>query len=80
MKNVNWKKLIIPNIPYLLFVYLFDKVSQAARLAVAVTIRNPLSLTSSSRLSSCLRCVDLSASLSGKKNVSTDISKRVTSS
>lgn len=33
MSNVNLKKLIIPNIPYLLFVYLFDKVSQAARLA-----------------------------------------------
>lgn len=33
MSNINLKKLIIPNIPYLLFVYLFDKVSQAARLA-----------------------------------------------
>lgn len=33
MKDVNLKKLIIPNIPYLLFVYLFDKVAQAARLA-----------------------------------------------
>ena len=33
MKNLNLKKLIIPNIPYLLFVYLFDKVAQAARLA-----------------------------------------------
>ncbi|MDT2935500.1 type IV secretory system conjugative DNA transfer family protein [Lactococcus lactis] len=33
MSNINLKKLIIPNIPYLLFVYLFDKVSQAAQLA-----------------------------------------------
>ena len=33
MSNVNLKKLIIPNIPYLLFVYLFDKVSQATQLA-----------------------------------------------
>lgn len=33
MSNVNWKKLIIPNLPYLLFVYLFDKVAQAARFA-----------------------------------------------
>jgi type IV secretion system protein VirD4 len=33
MSNVNWKKLIIPNIPYLLFVYLFDKAAQAFRLA-----------------------------------------------
>jgi len=33
MSNVNLKKLIIPNIPYLLFVYLFDKVAQAAQLA-----------------------------------------------
>ena len=33
MNNVNLKKLILPNLPYLLFVYLFDKVAQAARLA-----------------------------------------------
>ena len=33
MSNVNLKKLIIPNIPYLLFVYLFDKAAQAFRLA-----------------------------------------------
>ena len=33
MSNVNLKKLIIPNIPYLFFVYLFDKVSQVVRLA-----------------------------------------------
>lgn len=36
MSNINLKKLIIPNIPYLLFVYLFDKVAQAARLAPGV--------------------------------------------
>ena len=33
MKSVNCKKLLLPNLPYLLFVYLFDKVGQAARLA-----------------------------------------------
>ena len=33
MKRVNLKKLLIPNLPYLLFVYLFDKVGQAVRLA-----------------------------------------------
>ena len=33
MKQMNYKKLIIPNIPYVFFVYLFDKVGQAARLA-----------------------------------------------
>ena len=33
MNTINWKKLILPNIPYLLFVYLFDKVGQAVRLA-----------------------------------------------
>ena len=33
MSNVNLKKLILPNLPYLLFVYLFDKVAQAARFA-----------------------------------------------
>lgn len=32
MSNVNLKKWIIPNLPYLLFVYLFDKVAQAIRL------------------------------------------------
>ena len=33
MSNINLKKLILPKLPYLLFVYLFDKVAQAARLA-----------------------------------------------
>ncbi len=33
MSKINLKKLLIPNIPYVLFVYLFDKVGQAARLA-----------------------------------------------
>ena len=28
-----WKKVLIPNLPYLLFVYLFDKLCQAVRLA-----------------------------------------------
>ena len=28
-----WKKALIPNLPYLLFVYLFDKLCQAVRLA-----------------------------------------------
>ena len=33
MKSINLKKLILPNLPYLLFVFLFDKAGQAARLA-----------------------------------------------
>ena len=33
MNNIDLKKLIIPNIPYLLFVWLFDKAAQAFRLA-----------------------------------------------
>nr|WP_288667583.1 type IV secretory system conjugative DNA transfer family protein [uncultured Anaerotignum sp.] len=33
MNNVNLKKLVLPNLPYLLFVYLFDKAAQAVRLA-----------------------------------------------
>ena len=32
MKQINYKKLILPNIPYVFFVYLFDKVGQAVRL------------------------------------------------
>ena len=33
MNAINWKKLLLPNIPYLFFVYLFDKVGQAVRLS-----------------------------------------------
>lgn len=33
MSNINWKKLLLTNIPYLLFVYLFDKADQAVRLS-----------------------------------------------
>ena len=33
MKSINLKKLILSNMPYLLFVYLFDKVGQAVRFA-----------------------------------------------
>ena len=32
MKNIDLKKLLILNLPYVLFVYLFDKVGQAVRL------------------------------------------------
>ena len=28
MKQINYKKLILPNIPYVFFVYLFDKVKR----------------------------------------------------
>ena len=31
--TVAWKKKLLPNLPYLLFVYLFDKFCQAVRLA-----------------------------------------------
>ena len=31
--TVDWKKALILNLPYLLFVYLFDKLCQAVRLA-----------------------------------------------
>ena len=33
MREVNVKKLLLPNLPYVLFVYLFDKAAQAVRLA-----------------------------------------------
>ncbi len=42
MKSVNWKKLLLPNLPYLLFVYLFDKVAQAARLAPGADLSGKL--------------------------------------
>ena len=38
MKQINYKKLILPNIPYVVFVYLFDKVGQAVRLAPGADI------------------------------------------
>ena len=38
MKRINYMKLIIPNIPYALFVYLFDKVAQAVRLSPGMDI------------------------------------------
>ena len=38
MKRIDAKKLIITNLPYALFVYLFDKVGQAARLALGADI------------------------------------------
>ena len=31
--TVDWKKKLLPNLPYRLFVYLFDKLCQAVRLA-----------------------------------------------
>ena len=42
MSNVNLKKLILPNLPYVLFVYLFDKVAQAARLAPGADLSGKL--------------------------------------
>jgi type IV secretion system protein VirD4 len=42
MKSINLKKLILPNLPYLLFVYLFDKVGQAARLAPGADLSGKL--------------------------------------
>ena len=30
------KKVLLPNLPYLLFVYLFDKLCQAVRLAPGI--------------------------------------------
>ena len=42
MSNVNLKKLILPNLPYVLFVYLFDKVAQAVRLAPGADLSGKL--------------------------------------
>ena len=42
MKSINLKKLILPNLHYLLFVYLFDKVGQAARLAPGADLSGKL--------------------------------------
>ena len=42
MSNINLKKLILPNLPYILFVYLFDKVAQAVRLAPGADLSGKL--------------------------------------
>ena len=42
MNNRNLKKWIIPNLPYLLFVYLFDKAAQAVRLAPGADLSGKL--------------------------------------
>ena len=42
MKSINLKKLILPKLPYLLFVFLFDKVGQAARLAPGADLSGKL--------------------------------------
>lgn len=36
--NVNIKKIILPNLPYILFLWLFDKVGQAFRLAAGADL------------------------------------------
>ncbi len=42
MSNINLKKLILPNLPYILFVYLFDKAAQAVRLAPGADLSGKL--------------------------------------
>ena len=42
MKSINLKRLILPNLPYLLFVFLFDKMAQAARLAPGADLSGKL--------------------------------------
>lgn len=42
MNNIDLKKLIIPNIPYLLFVWLFDKAAQAFRLSPGADLSEKL--------------------------------------
>lgn len=42
MKQINYKKLILPNIPYVFFVYLFDKVGQAVRLSPGADLSGKL--------------------------------------
>ena len=42
MNKADLKKLIIPNIPYLLFVWLFDKAAQAFRLSPGADLSEKL--------------------------------------
>ena len=80
------KKLLILNLPYLLFVWLFDKVGAAVRLSPGADASTKLlhlgdgfSAAFSSIASSCRRCVFFSGGVS-KRNWSTDILQRSISS
>lgn len=42
MKQVNVKKLLILNLPYLLFVWLLDKAAQAVRLSPGADLSGKL--------------------------------------
>ena len=42
MNRIDLKKLIVPNIPYLLFVWLFDKAAQAFRLSPGADLSEKL--------------------------------------
>ena len=42
MSNRNLKKLILPNLPYLLFVWFFDKAAQAFRLSPGADLSEKL--------------------------------------
>ena len=42
MSSINLKKLILPNLPYLLFVWLFDKAAQAFRLSPGADLSEKL--------------------------------------
>ena len=42
MNNRNLKKWIIPNLPYILFVYLFDKAAQSVRLVPGADLSSKL--------------------------------------
>ena len=42
MSNINFKKLILQNLPYLLFVWLFDKAAQAFRLSPGADLSEKL--------------------------------------
>lgn len=44
MKQVNVKKLLILNLPYLLFVWLFDKAAQTVRLSPGADLSGKLIL------------------------------------
>ena len=41
MKQVNWKKILLPNLPYVFIALFCTKLGQAARLATKPTISMP---------------------------------------
>lgn len=77
----NIKKLLILNAPYLLFVYLFDKVGQAVRLSPGAGLSGKLLFAELYHTDDMRKCIVCGASFASKSNsvkYCPDCRKRIT--